>query len=125
MGIRLLLDENIPPRVALELVRSNYDVVHVKGAGMGGCTDSEVKEFALKESRCIVTLDSDFADIRNYPPGSHAGIIVLKLRYASSENVTRVLLGLLPRLLHISIEKGVLVSTNGESYRLRLPENMD
>ena len=43
MSIKLLLDENVPPRVALELIKSNYDVVHVKDAGMGGCTDSEVK----------------------------------------------------------------------------------
>jgi predicted nuclease of predicted toxin-antitoxin system len=125
MSIKLLLDENVPPRVALELGGSHYDVIHIRDVGMRGCTDSEVKEFALKESRCIVTLDSDFADIRNYPPGSHAGIIVLKLKYASSENVTKVLLGLLPKLLDIAIEKGVLVSTNGDSYRLRLPENMD
>ena len=83
------------------------------------------QKFALKESRCIVSLDSDFADIRNYPPGSHAGIIVLKLKYASSENVAKVLLGLLPKLLDVAIEKGVLVSTNGESYRLRFPENVD
>ncbi len=83
------------------------------------------QKFALKESRCIVSLDSDFADIRNYPPGSHAGIIVLKLKYASSENVAKVLLGLLPKLLDVAIEKGALVSTNGESYRLRFPENVD
>jgi len=125
MSIKLLLDENVPPSVALELGRSNHDVIHVRDAGMLGRTDLEVKEFVLIESHCIVTLDSDFADIRNYPPGSHAGIIVLKLKYASSENVAKVLLGLLPKLLDIAIETGVLVITNGESYRLRLPENVD
>ena len=125
MSIKLLLDENVSPRVALELSRSNYDVIHVKNAGLGGRPDSEVKEFALKESRCIVTLDSDFADIRNYPPGSHAGIIVLKLKYASSENIIKALHGLLPKLVDVAIENGVLIITNGESYRVRLPKNMD
>jgi hypothetical protein len=32
------------------------------------------------ESRILVTLDRDFANIEAYPPRQHAGIIVLRLK---------------------------------------------
>ncbi|MCX5991052.1 MAG: DUF5615 family PIN-like protein [Chloroflexi bacterium] len=44
MSLKLLLDENIPPRVAMELRQSGYDVVHVGDTGLKGCKDSEVNK---------------------------------------------------------------------------------
>ena len=70
MSLKLLLDENIPPRVAMELRQSGYDVVHVGDAGLRGCKDSELMSFARKNGRCLVTLDGDFSDLRHYPVGS-------------------------------------------------------
>jgi predicted nuclease of predicted toxin-antitoxin system len=46
MSLKLLLDGNIPPRVAMELRQSGYDVVHVGDTGLKGCKDSEVLTFA-------------------------------------------------------------------------------
>ena len=34
---------------------------------------------ATSERRLIVTLDRGFGDIRLYPPGTHAGVLVLRL----------------------------------------------
>ena len=39
----------------------------------------------------LVTFDLDFADQRAYPPGSHAGILVLRLRSQHSSAVVGVL----------------------------------
>ena len=33
---------------------------------------------AHQEGRVLVTLDTDFADIRAYPPGPHQGVMVLR-----------------------------------------------
>ena len=121
MSLKLLLDENIPPRVAMELRQSGYDVVHVGDTGLKGCKDSELMAFARKNGRCLVTLDADFADLRHYPVGSHAGIIRLRLRFAPSNIVVSALRSLLPELADIPMERGVLVVSDGKRYRTKLP----
>jgi hypothetical protein len=34
---------------------------------------------ASAEGRLVITLDRGFGDIRTYPPGTHAGVLVLRL----------------------------------------------
>ena len=41
--------------------------------------DPPVLDAATAEHRILMTFDLDFADIRQYPPGSHAGIVVFRL----------------------------------------------
>jgi hypothetical protein len=43
----------------------------------------------------LTTFDTDFADIRRYPPGTHAGIVVFRLR----DQRWRALQQPVPRLL--------------------------
>lgn len=122
MSLKLLLDENIPPQVAIQLCQSGYDVMHLRDAGLKGCEDSELMTFARKNGRCLVTLDADFADLRYYPVGSHAGIIRLRLKFAPSNIVVSALRSLLPRLAHMPIDKGALVVSDGKRYRIKLPK---
>jgi predicted nuclease of predicted toxin-antitoxin system len=43
-----------------------------------GATDAEVSSVASSEGRLVLTLDRGFGDVLRYPPGSHAGIVVLR-----------------------------------------------
>jgi predicted nuclease of predicted toxin-antitoxin system len=124
MSLKLLLDENISPQVAMELRRSGYDIVHLRDVGLKGCKDSELMAFARKTERCMVTLDADFADLRYYPVGSHSGIIRLRLKFAPSNIVVSALRSLLPKLAHIPLEKGALVVSDGKRYRVKLPKEV-
>jgi predicted nuclease of predicted toxin-antitoxin system len=45
--------------------------------GLSGKSDREVWEVACAEKRFFVTMDTDFTDIRHFPPGTHAGILGL------------------------------------------------
>ncbi|WP_396349630.1 DUF5615 family PIN-like protein [Geodermatophilus sp. DSM 44513] len=42
------------------------------------CTDPQVVAAAAATGRLLITLDRGLGDIRAYPPGSHAGILVLR-----------------------------------------------
>src|SRR6266446_2417075 len=53
------------------------------------------------EERILVTLDLDFANVRAYPPGSHAGIVVLRSRSQDK----RTLLSHLSRILAVLVER--------------------
>jgi predicted nuclease of predicted toxin-antitoxin system len=49
----------------------------------------------VRESRMLITLDRGFGDIRRYPPGTHAGIAVMRCADQSTAAVERALTDLL------------------------------
>ncbi len=78
--MRFKLDENMPAGLSAMLTNEGHDVHDVVGEGLGGEDDPPVLAAATQEGRILVTFDLDFADVREYPPGSHAGIVVFRLR---------------------------------------------
>lgn len=119
--MKLLVDENVSPRVAEALRDKGYDVRHVREVGMKGQPDAEIMAYARREQRTLITLDEDFADLRYYPLGTHTGIIRLKLEFAPSSIVLACLTRLLPQLQQDLLTKGSLVITDGVTYRIRTP----
>jgi len=76
--VKFKLDENLPELVHTALVGLGHDTHTVAEEQLAGATDAAVIRASTAEGRVLVTLDLDFADIRAYPPGSHAGIWVLR-----------------------------------------------
>jgi predicted nuclease of predicted toxin-antitoxin system len=58
--VKILLDENIPPRIEEELQK--HDVKLVRDQNLGA-TDKEVVNIAEEENRTIITQDDDFGKI--------------------------------------------------------------
>ena len=50
----------------------------------------------IKEGRVLVTLDTDFADIRVYPPSKAPGYVVLRLKHQDKFSVIEVVQRLIP-----------------------------
>ena len=55
-----------------------HDVDTVVDEGLSGATDPEVLKKATSLDRILFTLDTDFLDLKAYPPGSHCGVIVFR-----------------------------------------------
>lgn len=95
--MKVKLDENMPADLAIRLRQAGHDVADVVEEGLGGADDSPILKAATNEGRILMTFDLDFADIRHYPPGSHAGIVVFRLqdqRWQSMQGpVDRLLVG--------------------------------
>lgn len=72
-------DENLPVEIADLLVQAGYDAKTVNEQLLQGESDSKLIDICKSENRILVTLDTDFSDIRMYPPEEYAGIIVLRL----------------------------------------------
>jgi predicted nuclease of predicted toxin-antitoxin system len=62
--VRFKLDENMPRDAAYRLSDEGHDVETVIGEGLGGERDSPVLKAAAVEDRILLTVDLDFADIR-------------------------------------------------------------
>ena len=76
--MKFKLDENLPGLVHDTLATLGHDAHTVAAEGLAGADDETVLGAAMAEGRVLITLDLDFADLRAYPPGRHAGIWVLR-----------------------------------------------
>ena len=68
----------VPPAVTERLREAGHDAVGVVEQAMAGWKDPALWEAIQEEGRFAVTSDKGFGDIRAYPPGAHAGILVLR-----------------------------------------------
>jgi predicted nuclease of predicted toxin-antitoxin system len=78
--MRIKLDENLPLRLATQLKRLGHDVHTLHDELLLGHADKEIWETTQKESRFLITQDLDFSDLRQFAPGSHHGILLVRLR---------------------------------------------
>jgi predicted nuclease of predicted toxin-antitoxin system len=118
--VRFKLDENIDVRAATVLAEAGHDVATVADQGLGGAVDAVVAEAVRSEDRILVTLDRGFGDLRSYPPGSHPGIVVLRLRRQARTSVNEALLFLLG-YEDLPAIAGCTVIVDGGTVRVRRP----
>jgi len=78
--MKVKLDENIPVRLAGELAIFGHEVDTVASEGLKGRPDGDVWSAARREERFLITQDLDFSDVRQFKPGTHAGLLLIRLR---------------------------------------------
>lgn len=76
---RFLVDEDMPRSTARILREHGYLADDVRDVGLRGQSDAKVFAFAQTQKCVLVTGDKGFANILRYPPGKHAGIIVMRV----------------------------------------------
>lgn len=60
------------------LIEQGHDALTVLDQHLGGYDDDKIAAVCSEEDRILVTIDLDFSDIRQYPPGSNPGIWILR-----------------------------------------------
>ena len=93
--MNIKLDENIPEDAATIFTDAGYQVSTVLGQGLGGKADPEAAAVCKTESKVLITLDTDFANLAAYPPEDYSGIIVLRLSNQAKPHVLSILARLL------------------------------
>jgi predicted nuclease of predicted toxin-antitoxin system len=87
--VKFELDENLPASSAVILAGAGHDVDTVGQEGLSGPPNPDVVAAAAAAGRVLISLDVGLGDIRAYPPGSHAGIVVLRLTDQSAAAVSK------------------------------------
>ena len=77
--MRIKLDENLPSRLVSVLAALGHDVDTVPSEHIAGRNDAAVWQAAQAGQRFLVTQDLDFSDIRKYTPGTHHGLLLVRL----------------------------------------------
>lgn len=98
--MRFKTDENIPRDVADMLSQHGHDAVSVDEQGLAGVADTGIAAVCQVELRAIVTLDTDFMDVRRFPPRNYSGIIVFRPHRQS-----------IPRLISMTARLQTLLET--------------
>jgi predicted nuclease of predicted toxin-antitoxin system len=85
--MKIKLDENLPLRLAGFLKELSHDVQTVHDERLMGHADHEIWEAAQRESRFLITQDLDFSDSRQFTPGTHHGILLIRLHSPNRRNL--------------------------------------
>ena len=118
MAFAIKVDEDLP-RAAVQLLRKHgYDAVNVIDQQMGGWKDPVLWKAIQQENRFLITADKGFADVRTYPPGKHAGVLLIR----PDEEGIRPVIDLLSKVLAVYkladlVENVTLVTPRGIRVR--------
>lgn len=85
--MKIKLDENLPLQLATSLKTLGHDVHTAHEERLSGHSDIEIWLATQGESRFLITQDLDFSDSRKFAPGSHHGILLVRLRSPSRRNL--------------------------------------
>ncbi|MFB3880505.1 MAG: DUF5615 family PIN-like protein [Armatimonadota bacterium] len=77
--MNIKLDENLPASLQPLLRGIGHDVDDVVSEGLAGQDDATIWLAAQDGGRFVTTQDLDFSDVRALPPGSHRGVLLVRL----------------------------------------------
>lgn len=95
--MKFKIDENLPAEFASILTEAGFEASTVAEEALSGSTDSALLDRCRSESRVLVSLDLDFANLQAHPLQTHSGIVVFRCK--SQDKLT--LLSLLKRILPV------------------------
>jgi len=78
--VKIKIDENLPAILARHLRDLGHDVDTVHDEDLQGRNDGQIWQAAQAAERFLITQDLDFSDIRQFAPGSHHGLLLVRLR---------------------------------------------
>lgn len=77
--MNIKLDENLPERLVSTLQALGHDVDTVRSKHLAGRDDDEVWQAAQAADRFLITQNLDLSDVRRFTPGTHAGLLPVRL----------------------------------------------
>src|SRR5690349_13162739 len=76
--MKIKLDHNLSRQLKTALQVFGHDVDTAFDEGLARSTDKEVLYQATDEDRILFTLDTDFLNLKTYPPKDHSGVVVFR-----------------------------------------------
>lgn len=80
---------------------------------MGGKPDPDIASLCRNEKRILVTLDTDFANLRAYPPEDYPGIIVFRLEKQDKPFLLKIIKNVLDHFTYDQLNKHLWIVEEG------------
>lgn len=114
----ILLDHCVPDLYAKLLVEWGYQVHLLRAHIRPDSDDPDVLALTTSLDAVLLTVDTDFSNILNYPPQNYAGMVILRYRLADEKVLNETLKQALADLYRDDL-RGVLVVVKPNRYRIR------
>lgn len=120
MPVPVKVDEDLPGDIASMCIAAGYDATTVYLQGHSGLPDDQLWPHVQREQRMLFTADKGFANARDYPPGSHAGVVLFRLPRESRAGYVRLAEFL---LRHVKLDDiaGAIVVVAPDAIRVLRP----
>ena len=118
--MNIKLDENLPERLVSELEALGHDVDTVPSEHLAGRDDNEVWHAAQSANRFLITQDLDLSDVRRFTPGTHAGLLLVRLAQPG-RNALAARMALLFATEQVDQWRGCLVVATEHKVRVKRP----
>jgi predicted nuclease of predicted toxin-antitoxin system len=102
--LKFKIDENLPAEFAPILREAGFEAATVGEEHLSGATDSLLVDRCRSETRVLVSLDLDFANVQAHPSGTHAGMIVFRSKTQDKLTLISLLKRIVPVLKRRSPE---------------------
>ena len=120
--MRLLLDNNLPPRLATLLRDAGHDAEHVRDHGMQAAADEDVLALARQQHRTLISADTDFGTLLARTGAGAPSIILLRRSTPRrAEQLATLLLANLDQLTEDLLAGAIVVVTDVDLRIRRLP----
>jgi predicted nuclease of predicted toxin-antitoxin system len=116
--LKFFADECISPVTVSFLKKHGYKAEHTEDLKMFAAKDSEILDYTAKKDMILITQDLDFSALLALSGSSHPGVITLRLKFPSPENVNSSLKKLLDSRTEEQI-KGYLIILEETKIRFR------
>ena len=118
--MKIKLDENLPAGLVELLTACQHDVETVPSEALVGRDDATILAAAVGEGRLLMTQDLDFSDIRRFMPGTHPGLVLIRLRDPSRRRLAERLRQLL-QTESVETRRACFVVIGDKKLRIRRP----
>ena len=119
--MKIKLDENLPGRLVQALTDLGHDVDTVVLERLVGQDDHAVWQAAQQAGRFLITQDLDFSDVRRYTPGTHRGLLLVRLASPGGTALLSRVRSLFT-VEDVSMWAGCLVVATDRKLRVRRPK---
>jgi predicted nuclease of predicted toxin-antitoxin system len=116
--MQFLADMGISLRTVEWLREKGYNFVHLRDEGLQRLPDPEILEKARLESRILLTIDLDFAQLLAISRSSLPSVILFRL---GNDNYNQIndCLNILLESYTEDLQSGSMISVNSKSFRVR------
>jgi predicted nuclease of predicted toxin-antitoxin system len=88
--LKLLVDENLPPRLPHDLADLFPESIHVSTVGLGSTPDADIFEYAKIHGFAFLTKDKDFANL-SFAWGAPPKVILLVVGNCSTVELVKMI----------------------------------
>jgi len=117
--MKVLIDMNLPPRLANILVERGVDAKHWYALGSSCASDFEIMEYARSNNCIVLTHDLDFSAILSTAKSNKPSVMQLRAQHINIDEIAKIVHAALKQCEN-ELKAGAILTLDSKKVRLRI-----